>query len=125
MHRVVEYRKCLFALFTIATIQEEAEGKLNLPDDDPEIVALILQFIYEMDYKATSVGYTTEEDTLLSDWVIFKWNDNTLPRRLRTRLATGLAAVTRSGMIQLIDLMKQTFPDLEVRYRQYIARAFY
>jgi hypothetical protein len=28
-------------------------------------------------------------------------------------------------MIQLVDLVKQTFPDLEVRYRQYIARAFY
>jgi hypothetical protein len=42
MHRVVEYRKCLLALFTNATIQEEAEGKLNLPDDDPEIVALVL-----------------------------------------------------------------------------------
>jgi hypothetical protein len=56
---------------------------------------------------------------------MFEWNDSTLPRRLRARLAAGLDAVTRSGMIQLVDLVKQTFPDLEVRYRQYFARAFY
>jgi hypothetical protein len=77
-----------------------------------------------MDYKATSVEYTTEEDTLLFECVIFEWNDNTLPRRLSTRLAPRLAAVTRSGMIHLIDLAKQTFPDLEVCYRQTLPEPF-
>ncbi|ORY17299.1 hypothetical protein BCR34DRAFT_597090 [Clohesyomyces aquaticus] len=80
---------------------EKEEQKLDLPDDEPALVKLFLQFLYEMDYHIPKKEPGSEPATLCLEIV---WGNDQLERRVRRNLDEGLAKLNDKAMGRTADI---------------------
>jgi hypothetical protein len=92
--------------------QEQSESIIRLPEDDPEIIRLMLDFLYTLDYDAHDDS-DTEEAHSASLW--FAWAErDSLSRSDRRKLQEGLFRMNGDAMSKAILVTNEKYPDVKV-----------
>ncbi|KAF2656477.1 hypothetical protein K491DRAFT_596844, partial [Lophiostoma macrostomum CBS 122681] len=84
--------------------KEAAQSKVDLPEDDPEIVGYMLQFVYTCDYNGSYNTPQDFEDSARA--IIFDWDEHhdDLSRILRREMMEGIGKLNEKGMARAAEL---------------------
>ncbi|KAF2676506.1 hypothetical protein K458DRAFT_351773 [Lentithecium fluviatile CBS 122367] len=98
--------------------KEKDESTIDLPEDDPEIIRLMLDFLYTLDYDAHDDSDTDDRHSV-SLW--FAWSESdSLTRSERRKLQEGLFQMNDEGMQKAILATNVTFPNLKESGRRFL-----
>jgi hypothetical protein len=86
-----------------------------LPEEDPETVKRILEFLYTHTYS-TGDGDQDSDDEPGTDkmGVWFVWDEDRLSRNQRRKLQEGLYEINEEAMQDLLRLLQTFYPSIEV-----------
>lgn len=93
-------------------MQEQAEGAIDLPNDEPAIVKYMLQYMYTSEYELDPGADSEDSDHFQ---VYLDWSQDGLTREVRRRLQDGIFYLNHEGMAKLVALVNRKYPDKRVR----------